>query len=153
MAQLRENPHPGFDGIKAGLCLAEMEAKPNLASGMQPCLRQNGTRSRCTGKERDAESGLDYFGARYYSGAQGRFTSPDPLNWLKWQLNSSRTEPRYEHTRSEDERNGDLGGRQDFQKLLLNPQRLNLYSCVQNNPLSYTDPLGRIGRIDCRSSF
>jgi hypothetical protein len=30
-----------------------------------------------TGKERYAESGLDYFGARYYSGAQGRFTSPD----------------------------------------------------------------------------
>jgi RHS repeat-associated protein len=32
-----------------------------------------------TGKERDAESGLDYFGARYTSSAQGRFTSPDPL--------------------------------------------------------------------------
>jgi RHS repeat-associated protein len=34
---------------------------------------------RFTGKERDAETGLDYFGARYFSGAQGRFTSPDPL--------------------------------------------------------------------------
>ncbi len=33
---------------------------------------------RFTGKERDAETGLDYFGARYYSGAQGRFTSVDP---------------------------------------------------------------------------
>ncbi len=33
-----------------------------------------------TGKERDAETGLDYFGARYFSGAQGRFTSPDPHN-------------------------------------------------------------------------
>jgi len=31
-----------------------------------------------TGKERDAETGLDYFGARYMSTAQGRFTSPDP---------------------------------------------------------------------------
>ncbi len=30
-----------------------------------------------TGKERDAETGLDYFGARYFSGAQGRFASPD----------------------------------------------------------------------------
>jgi hypothetical protein len=30
-----------------------------------------------TGKERDAESGLDYFGARYMSSAQGRFTTPD----------------------------------------------------------------------------
>jgi RHS repeat-associated protein len=34
-----------------------------------------------TGKERDAESGLDYFGARYFSAAQGRFTSPDPDNY------------------------------------------------------------------------
>jgi RHS repeat-associated protein len=32
-----------------------------------------------TGKERDAESGLDFFGARYTSSAQGRFTSADPL--------------------------------------------------------------------------
>jgi len=33
-----------------------------------------------TGKERDAETGLDYFGARYMSSAQGRFTGPDPVN-------------------------------------------------------------------------
>jgi RHS repeat-associated protein len=35
-----------------------------------------------TGKLRDdwGESGLDYFGARYFSGAQGRFTSVDPEN-------------------------------------------------------------------------
>jgi RHS repeat-associated protein len=33
-----------------------------------------------TSKERDAETGLDYFKARYFSGAQGRFTSPDPLD-------------------------------------------------------------------------
>lgn len=32
-----------------------------------------------TGKERDAESGLDYFGARYYGSNMGRFMSPDPL--------------------------------------------------------------------------
>jgi RHS repeat-associated protein len=32
-----------------------------------------------TAKERDTESNLDYFGARYFSGAQGRFTSHDPL--------------------------------------------------------------------------
>ncbi|MBL8239731.1 MAG: RHS repeat-associated core domain-containing protein [Bryobacterales bacterium] len=30
-----------------------------------------------TGKERDAETGLDYFGARYFSGVAGRFTSAD----------------------------------------------------------------------------
>jgi RHS repeat-associated protein len=33
-----------------------------------------------TGKERDGETGLDYFEARYMSSAQGRFTSPDPGN-------------------------------------------------------------------------
>jgi RHS repeat-associated protein len=32
-----------------------------------------------TGKERDAESGNDYFGARYYASTMGRFMSPDPL--------------------------------------------------------------------------
>jgi RHS repeat-associated protein len=30
-----------------------------------------------TGKERDAESGNDYFGARYYASSMGRFLSPD----------------------------------------------------------------------------
>jgi RHS repeat-associated protein len=35
------------------------------------------TTNKFTGKERDAETGLDYFGARYLSSAQGRFTSPD----------------------------------------------------------------------------
>ncbi|MBL8294291.1 MAG: RHS repeat-associated core domain-containing protein [Bryobacterales bacterium] len=50
-----------------------------------------------TGKERDWEtdSPLDYFGARYFSGAQGRFTSPDnpfadqdPLDPQRWNLYS-----------------------------------------------------------------
>lgn len=35
-------------------------------------------RYKFTGKERDGESGLDYFGARYYGSTLGRFTSPDP---------------------------------------------------------------------------
>lgn len=48
-----------------------------------------------TGKERDAETGLDYFGARYMSAAQGRFTSPDapfpdqrPTDPQSWNLYS-----------------------------------------------------------------
>jgi RHS repeat-associated protein len=67
-----------------------------------------------TGKERDTESGLDYFGPRYYASSMGRFMSPDwtaepdPVPWA------------------------------DFE----NPQTLNLYSYVQNNPLSRTDPFG-----------
>ncbi|MBI5282180.1 MAG: RHS repeat-associated core domain-containing protein [Candidatus Solibacter usitatus] len=38
----------------------------------------DGQRVKFTGKERDAETGLDNFLARYYSAAQGRFTSADP---------------------------------------------------------------------------
>lgn len=39
----------------------------------------SGTKEGFTGKERDAESGLDYFGARLYMPALGRWTSVDPL--------------------------------------------------------------------------
>ena len=34
-------------------------------------------RQKFTQKERDNETGLDYFGARYYSSTQGRFTGAD----------------------------------------------------------------------------
>jgi RHS repeat-associated protein len=70
-----------------------------------------------TGKERDAESGLDYFGARYYSSSLGRFMSPD------W---SAKEEP------------------VPYAKLS-NPQSLNLYAYVGNNPLSGVDPDGHFG--------
>ena len=36
------------------------------------------SRSDFTGKERDSESGNDYFGARYYASSMGRMLSPDP---------------------------------------------------------------------------
>jgi RHS repeat-associated protein len=39
-------------------------------------------RSLFTGKERDAESGNDYFDARYYGSSMGRFMSPDPSGLL-----------------------------------------------------------------------
>jgi RHS repeat-associated protein len=47
--------------------------------GLFPAHRLPAFKPQFTGKERDAETGLDYFGARYMSAAQGRFTSPDPL--------------------------------------------------------------------------
>jgi RHS repeat-associated protein len=37
-------------------------------------------RFKFTGKERDTESGYDYFGARYYDARIGRFISVDPLD-------------------------------------------------------------------------
>jgi RHS repeat-associated protein len=36
-----------------------------------------GLRQKFTGKERDAETGLDYYGARYYGSNIGKFASPD----------------------------------------------------------------------------
>ena len=40
----------------------------------------NEPKEQFTGKERDYESGLDYFGARYYNSEIGRFSSADPLS-------------------------------------------------------------------------
>ena len=72
------------------------------------------TSNNSTGKERDSESGLDYFGARYYGSALGRFTSAD------W---SEKPEP---------------VPYADFS----NPQTLNQYAYVLNNPLAHPDKDG-----------
>jgi RHS repeat-associated protein len=80
-SELTGNSYPGHRQPSAVLHQAIAYSKPLYAPGLPTCLYDKGIRSRCTGKERDAESGLDYFGARYFSGAQGRFTSADqPFN-------------------------------------------------------------------------
>jgi RHS repeat-associated protein len=71
-------------------------------------------RSRFTGKERDTESGNDYFGARYYASSMGRFLNPD------WS-DGPDTIPYAKY--------GD-------------PQTLNLYTYAGNNPLRNIDPDG-----------
>jgi RHS repeat-associated protein len=98
-----------------------------------------------TGKERDAESGLDYFGTRYYGSSMGRFMSPD------------------------DGADAVMGVPVPFADLS-NPQSLNLYSYVDNNPLTRRDYDGHAsyqddgngqltwqgdysGEIDCNTSF
>jgi RHS repeat-associated protein len=77
-------------------------------------MRAAACASRCTGKERDSESGNDYFGARYYASTMGRFLSPD------W---AAKEEP-VPYAQLDD------------------PQSLNLYAYVRNNPLARTDPDG-----------
>jgi RHS repeat-associated protein len=64
-----------------------------------------------TGKERDTESGNDYFGARYFTSNIGHWISPD------W---SAKVEP-VPYSKLDD------------------PQTLNLYSYVRNNPVSQVD--------------
>jgi len=60
------------------------ETRDYLAFGEEWCVTAPcgavtaGQPKRFTGKERDAETGLDYFGARYYGARLARFTSVDP---------------------------------------------------------------------------
>jgi RHS repeat-associated protein len=70
-----------------------------------------------TGKPRDTEDNLDYFGARYYGSSLGRFMTPD---WA-----GKPTAVPYANY-------GD-------------PQSLNLYAYVRNNPVSGIDPDGHLG--------
>jgi len=79
---------------------------------------QVGSRYKFTGKERDSESNLDYFGARYMSSQYGRFMTPDSAVDETLSVALPYAE-------------------------LSNPQSLNLYSYVRNNPLSFTDPDGQ----------
>jgi len=111
---LSENSHQGLDLPTAALHLAFPVANSNTASGFQGSVYDFCVGSRCTGKERDAETGLDYFGARYLSSAQGRWMSPD------WSA-APQAVPYAD---------------------LSDPQTLNLYGYVRNNPLSKNDPDG-----------
>ncbi len=74
----------------------------------------NDNHYKFTGKERDAESGLDYFGARYYGNILGRFISAD------WSATPAAVPY------------ADVG----------DPQSLNQYGYVRNLPTTKTDPDG-----------
>jgi RHS repeat-associated protein len=75
------------------------------------------TEHHLTGKERDTESGNDYFGARYYASSMGRWMSPDSGA------------------------DSTMGVPVPFAELT-NPQSLNLYAYAGNSPLSNVDPDG-----------
>jgi len=72
------------------------------------------------GKEKDKESGLHYFNARYMESTVGRFVSTDSVTPVDIET-----------------------GALNFQ-ILLEPQRQNLYSYGLNNPYRYTDPTGLV---------
>jgi len=55
------------------------------------CLRVIARCAFLTQKERDNESGLDFFKARYYSSMTGRFTSIDPINVTKERMSDPQT--------------------------------------------------------------
>lgn len=78
------------------------------------------TEHHFTGREHDQESGNDFMLARYYSSNAGRFLSPD------W---SARAEP-VPYAKLDD------------------PQTLNLYQYMRNNPLGGVDPDGHCCEAD-----
>jgi RHS repeat-associated protein len=86
-----------------------------------------------TGKERDAETGLDNFGVRYFSGPEGRFTSPDPL-LLSAKLEDPQTWNRYVYARNNPLRYTDPSG------LYASPA----YSCDENHKECLNDEQRRI---------
>jgi RHS repeat-associated protein len=51
--------------------------------GERPYLSSSGNNYKFTGKERDTESGLDDFAARFYTSNYGRFLSPDDSKYVK----------------------------------------------------------------------
>ena len=77
----------------------------------------DGVRQRFTLKERDVETGLDYFTARYFASSHGRFTSVDPYG--PWAM-------------SEDEK----------LTFMFVPQQWNRYAYCIDNPLKNVDPTG-----------
>jgi RHS repeat-associated protein len=79
-----------------------------------PSTADDATEHHFTQKERDSESNNDYFFARYYNSAIGRFTTPD------W---SAKEEP-------------------VPYAVFTDPQSLNLYAYVDNNPLIHVDADG-----------
>jgi RHS repeat-associated protein len=64
-----------------------------------------------TGKERDAESGLDNFGARYNSSQYGRFMSPDPMMIMTQKLNDPQQWNTYSYVRNNPLRMVDTSGK------------------------------------------
>ena len=93
-----------------------MRSSPRL-SGSSECADRSA--KQFTLKERDNETGLDFFEARYHSSTQGRFTSPDPYNPIV-----------------------DTDKEEDFNEYLGQPQNWNRYVYVWNNPLRFIDPNG-----------
>jgi RHS repeat-associated protein len=60
----------------------------------------SGNHYKFTGKERDSESGLDNFGARYDSSQYGRFMSPDPIFITKHRIVDPQQWNRYAYVRN-----------------------------------------------------
>lgn len=77
------------------------EVSPATTPARSGCYgSSDGLNLKFTGQYRDTEINLDYFGARYFSGAQGRFTSADPLGIIKQRVLDPRQWNMYAYVRN-----------------------------------------------------
>lgn len=81
-----EKPHRGIVPEKSALLLGQPVCNSTNALGLRGQAALDRVRSRCTGKERDTESGLDNFIKRYHASSLGRFMTPDPVGVMKQKL-------------------------------------------------------------------
>ena len=110
------------DQLGSARVMADSNGNPCYDADFHPWGEEQVFLSSCpqdykfTGKERDPDMSIDDFGARFYKSSMARFYSPD------W---SADPEP------------------VPYAKLE-NPQTLNLYTYVANNPTTLRDPTGHI---------
>ncbi len=86
----------------------------------------DGLRQKFSSKERDVETGLDYFGARYYASVQGRFTSADPFSIIQLRQSSP----------------NDSEDAFCVYAIIGDPHRWNRFAYAVNSPLVFTDKTG-----------
>ena len=98
--RLAENSRLGFETVASTSRWGSGFSISSSTLGFQASLYDGRVGSRTTGKERDSESGNDYFGARYYSSAMGRFMSPDPKLISKQRILDPQQWNMYAYTRN-----------------------------------------------------
>lgn len=89
--------HLGSARVMTTVAGAVLDSMDYMPFGEQ-ILGGTDTTHKFTGKERDAESNLDNFGARYNSSAMGRFMTPDPAGVLAVALKNPQTWNSYAYT-------------------------------------------------------
>jgi RHS repeat-associated protein len=77
----------------------------------RPIVSSSGNAYKFTGKEHDAESGLDNFGARHHSSNLGRFMSPDPTPIMAQKLLDPQQWNMYSYARNNPLRLVDTNGK------------------------------------------
>jgi RHS repeat-associated protein len=93
-----------------------------------------------TQKERDIETGLDYFVARYYSSSQGRFTSPDDIMFSR--VANPQTWNLYSYTANNPTKRVDPNG-QDWYQFGSGPYSTYEWRDSKDKTLKYRDHDGK----------